>query len=363
MKYCKECLHPETRPGIIFDKNGVCDTCNHAKQKDETDWKKRREELDEIVKWAKEKSTTYDCVVGVSGGKDSHYQALTARDELGLNVLLVNTIPYNLTETGKQNMYNLINFGFDCVQLRCNPEICKILTKHSFTEFGNPVRSSEYPLLAFPLHVAMNHNIPLVIYGENPVLEVGDLQESGLDGDANDMNKMNTLAGGDASIWQVDGVKESDIAYYQIPAREEIEKAGVRAIYIGYYIKWSQYENAQFAIKKGLKIRTDNLEDIGRIHRYSALDDNGTLLCNLMKYIKFGYGYATDEACYDIREGRLTREEAKKLVEKYDGKCADKYIEQFCEYIDITVPEFWKIANSFRGEMWEKDENGKWILK
>ncbi|MFC1509923.1 N-acetyl sugar amidotransferase, partial [Candidatus Omnitrophota bacterium] len=126
--------------------------------------------------------------------------------------------------------------------------------------------------------------------------------------------------------------------------------------------EYSQIGNAEFAVKRGLKGRTGPLEDIGRYRRYTAVDDDSVIVNQLLKYIKFGFGYATDEACYDIREGFMSRGEGIEMLKKYDGKCHPRYIEQFCKDIDITVDEFWRVANSFRGPMWEKNKKGEWTL-
>ena len=79
MKYCKKCLQPDTRPGIVFDEHGVCAACNYQEQVYHSiDWEARQKELREIAEWAKSKKAAYDCVIGVSGGKDSTFQALYA---------------------------------------------------------------------------------------------------------------------------------------------------------------------------------------------------------------------------------------------------------------------------------------------
>ncbi len=83
----------------------------------------------------------------------------------------------------------------------------------------------------------------------------------------------------------------------------------------------------------------------------------------MLKYIKFGFGLCTDHASFDLIDGLLTREEAIELVKKYDGKCGERFIKKFCDYIGITMDEFWRVANSFRGPMWERDSNGEWCLK
>lgn len=364
MRYCKKCVNPDTRPGVIFDKEGVCSACrNTESQLENIDWNKREKELREIVSWAKKNATTYDCVMGVSGGKDSHRMALYAKEELGLNILLASFVPDNLTEIGRHNLNNLMSFGFDCLMFRLNPHVCKELAKRSFYKYGNIVKPSEYALYATPIRVAINYKIPLGCLGGNASVILGDNKEMGQGGDASKISLKNTLAGGNASHWVGGWISEKDVLPYQIPSPEDIENAGIKVIFLIHYIKdSSEYNNAQFAIARGLKIRTDSLENLGRYWKYSALDDDTAIVNQMLKYIKLGFGYATDEACWDIREGRLTREEAIKLVKKYDGKCGEEYIEKFCDYIGITKDEFWRVANSFRGDMWEK-KGEEWVLK
>lgn len=368
MRYCKECLQPDTRPGIKFDEKGVCYACLYEEKKKKIDWKSREEELRQITEEAKRKAkerNTYDCVIGVSGGKDSTFQAIYAKERLGLNALLVNCVPENITEVGKHNIENLVSKGFDMIQLRANPKIMKELTKKAFYEYLNPVKPSEYPLWASAYIIATKFDIPLIIQGENAALTLGVVGKLDTDGDAVKVTDGDTLAGCNASDWTSDSIKLNELFMYQFPNKEVIKQKNVKAIYLQYYAKeWSQVRNADFSIARGLWGRsTEDLYDIGRYRRYSALDSDIVPLNQMLKYYKFGFGFATDEACYDIREGRLTREEALWLVNQYDGKCGEKYIRDFCEYIDITTDEFWRVVDRFvNKKLFFKDkQTGKWL--
>lgn len=364
MKYCKKCLQPDTRPGIYFSEDGVCGACLYEESKNNIDWDQRLSDLHAIAEWAKGKKKAYDCVVGVSGGKDSTFQAVYAREKLGLHVLLVNCEPNNITDVGKHNIENLINMGFDCVKIRPNPNVERLLARKSFFEYGNIIKPSEYPLWVSAYRMALNMDIPLIIQGENASLTLGVSKTGqGQDGDAFNVTKQNTLQGCTASEWVGDGVEESDLFFYRFPRLEEFENKEIRAIWLQYYLKeWSQVYNADFSIARGLHGRTtEPLKDIGRYRRYSALDSDMQIPNQMIKYLKFGFGFATDEACYDIREGRLTREEAKWLVEQYDGKCGEQYIEQFCDYISITKEEFWEVVDRYvNKKLFYKNSRGEW---
>lgn len=366
MKYCKKCLQPNTRPGIRFSAEGICGACLWEETKAKIDWDARKRELTKIAEEAKGKHAAFDCIVGVSGGKDSTFQALYAKEKLGLRVLLVNNEPDCITDIGSKNIENLISKGFDCIKIRTNPLISRKLAKKAFYENGNIIKPSEYPLWVSAYRVALMMNIPLIIQGENAALTLGvSASDLGTDGNALNVNKGNTLNGCNAAEWVGDGVTEEDLYFYQFPSAQEFEEKEIKAIWLQYYVKeWSQVYNADFAIARGLTGRSDPLEDLGRYRRYSALDSDFQIPNQMLKYLKFGFGFATDEACYDIREGRISREDAVWLVEQYDGKCADRYIEDFCKYVDISMAEFWRVADGFvNRDLFEKDEKGKWKPK
>lgn len=360
MKYCKKCVQPDTRPRIAFDKRGVCLACRFQEEKQHIDWKKRKEELRQIVVQCKERNRgNHDCIIGVSGGKDSTFQALYAREKLGLNCLLVNLAPDRISKWGAHNIENLIQHGFDTVIYRPNPKIWKKLIKYSFYKFGNPIKSTEYPLFAVSYITALKFNIPLVIQGENPGITLGVIEGLGCDDNALNANLGNTLNGGNASDWLVDEITLKELLWYQFPDKDELQKANIRAIYLNYYVqKWSFWGNTEFSARYGLiKRKSHDPALTGRINPYGSIDSDMQIVSQMLKYYKFGFGFVTDEVCYAIREGRMTREEGIELVKQYDGKCGEKYIREFCEYIDISVDEFWRVTDSFvNKKLFEKDK-------
>lgn len=368
MKYCKKCVQPDTRPRTAFDEAGICLACRYAESIDSIDWGARQKELRGIAEWAKKGNKGgYDCVIGVSGGKDSTFQAIYSRDELGLNPLLVNSVPEEITEIGKHNIDNLAHLGFDLFMIRPNPNIMRKLMKRDFYKYLNPQKVTEYSLWASAYQVALAYGIPLIIQGENEALTLGAAEGLTLDGDAFNVCQSNTLAGGDAIHEYGNEVDPKHLLLYQFPKTKLLKQAGLRAIYLQYYIKeWGWRHNGEFAIAHGLRGREDDLNEIGRYTRFGAVDSELNVVNQMLKYFKFGFGCATDEACFDIREGgRITRREAIELVKKYDGKCGEKYIRDFCDYLEITVNEFWRVVDQFvNKDLFEKEAGlNEWIPK
>ena len=355
MRVCKECIQPDTRPGIYFDENGVCGACLWEHQKKIIDWEERELELEEIAKQSKNKNANYDCAIGVSGGKDSTFQAITARDRLGLNCLLVNYQPENITQIGEKNIENLKNQGFDVVTIRPNPKIMKKLIEYDFFTNLNPIKPTEFSLYSSTYIIAEKFNIPLIIQGENPGLVLGtSLTGVGTDSNALKANEIQTLSSGWEIYSKIDGVNQKDLFWFHYN-RKKLESSGSKGIWLNYFIKeYSQKHNAEFSKKYGLVVREKSFDpnSIGTYNPHFQLDSDLTQVNQLLKFIKFGFGQCMDHVCYDIRNGEMTRKEAVELVFNYDGKCADEYILEFCKYIDITYDVFWKTAEKFRGNMW-----------
>jgi N-acetyl sugar amidotransferase len=350
-------VQPDTRPNIVFDEEGICGGCRYEESKKTIDWDAREKELKEIAEWAKSSTSgAYDCVIGVSGGKDSHYQALYAKEKLGLTPLLVCNSPDNRTKVGTHNIENLRSLGFDLIEIRPNPEVMRALTKRDFFKFGNIVKSSEYSLWSSAYRVAVEKRIPLVIQGENPALIFG-LSDGVEGGNALTIKNNNTIAGCNADDLVIDEedakkygcmpVSRKQLNMFQFPSDEELK--GIKGVFLQYYDKhWGQVHNTLFARSYGLKGRyEEDIYAMGRSARETSVDGDFLIVNQWLKMLKFGFGYETDWQNYLIREIGWDRNEAIKAVERLDHCISDKYIDDFCEYIKIDRYDFFKhIANN-----------------
>lgn len=360
-------MQPDTRPNLKFNEDGRCIPCTLASNPQPIDWAARRREVEEIAEFGKKNNVSgYDCIIGVSGGKDSVRQAMFARDELGLKPLLVccQFPPEQMSELGAQNLANLITLGFDTITVNPGPLTWKALMRQGFLKFGNWCRSTEMALYASAPKVAIAYHIPLIFLGENPAVTLGEWTGS-LGGDASRMKYNNTLRGGDPKETLVEGMTDKNVILYKYPSDEEMAHGRLKLIYLGFYIKdFTKIENGRFAMDHGMRIRTDPPEDIGDISGAEALDEDFTHPHQMIKYIKYGFGKVTDQVGEAIRDGKMSREEGARLVKAYDGKCAPKFIHRLCRFLEITEEEFWMAVDKYRDpDIWRKGSDGTWELK
>lgn len=367
MRVCQKCIQPDTRPGIRFNREGICPACQFAERHKAIDWEKRRRELEKLADFGRKHNVSgYDCIVSVSGGKDSTRQAMYVRDELGLKPLLVSCAypPEHVTERGVHNLANLIQLGFDCITATPSPEAWKKMVREGFYKHGNLLKSCEMALYITAPKVAIAYHIPLICLGENPAIALGALDVGSMAGDANRMKHSNTLVGGPESVKTKD-ITERDLYWYRYPSDEEMRWADMKIFYLGYYIKdFTRFKNAEFAMAHGLEVRNDTPANTGNYYNFESLDNDFMLVNQMLKYFKYGFGRITDQLSEAIRLGKMDKSKAIVIARRYDGKCSGKYVKSFCDYIGITAKEFWRVADSYRSrKIWKKDKAGRWLIR
>ena len=327
MRYCKRCLQPDTRPNITFDEYGVCPPCNYSDVVKRIDWNERRHLLSELIAFAKQNNYSgYDCIIGVSGGKDSTRQAVFVKEELKLNPLLVslNYPPAQMTERGAHNITNMISLGFYTITIGLSPLMWKKLMREGFIKYGNWARSTELSLFSSVPRLAVAYQIPLILWGENPALTLGEQGSKSDTYEGGQMKHGNTLAGGKFDWLLIDEIKPNEILQYRYPSDEEMEKAGLRIIYLGYFMNdWTKLDNGVFASLRGLQVRSDHPSEIGDIIGVDSLDEDWVVLNQMIKYYKFGFGKVTEIVSEEMRYRDMPRARAIELVKRYDGTCSD----------------------------------------
>ena len=362
MKFCKKCLYPSTKPQLQFDERGICSACNNQKLKDEVNWVKKKEDLLLILeKYRSKDGSKYDCIIPVSGGKDSTFQTYTIKETFGLNPLAVNFHPHDQTEIGRKNLENLKQLGVDCIEFSANPLVYSKLAKFGLVELGDFQWPEHIGIFTIPVQVAVRYKIPLIIWGENPQLEYG--QPTNIDTDTILDREWNEKNGG----YFLDKIKPKDMTKYGFktkelipyiyPSDDDIRQIGVTGIFLGSYIKWDLFKQLDFVKELGFS-ENDEVKE-GTYDKWENLDVYFTVFHDYFKFLKYGFGRTTDHASIEIRYERITREQGIELIKKYEGKIPRKYLDKFLKSADISEQEFHDICDKFTNkEIFLTNEDG-----
>ena len=360
MNYCKRCLYPDTKPQLVFDENGICSACKNHELKEKIDWKSKEKELKEILEKFRSENNYYDCIIPVSGGKDSHFQTYTIKEKFGLNPLVVNFHPLDQTEIGKKNLDNLKKLGVDCIEFSPNPNVYLNLARFGLKKLGDFQWPEHIGIFTVPVQIAVKYKIPLIIWGENPQFEYGQPTDIAIDTILD--RKWLEKNGGYFldKIKPQDMIKHgfelNDMQPYLYPSDEEINQVGITGIFLGSYIKWDIFKQLETVKTIGFQENDEPKE--GTFNKWENLDVYFTVFHDYFKFLKYGFGRATDHASIEIMHGRISREQGLKLVKQYEGKIPRKYLKKFLEFADMSMDDFIGICNEFTNkEIFKVDEN------
>ncbi len=355
---------PDTRPRIEFDGRGVCNACHTAESKDSIDWDARRREFLDMVEKYRGREGHYDCIVPWSGGKDSSTIAHRLKFEFGLNPLLVTFSPLMPSEIAVHNREALIDRGFDHLMVRANQKVSRRLSKRFFIERGDPKIHWNAGINSVPVRAAVNYNIPLIFYAEHGESEYGGRVLSGDHLKMRDFTEvLEHQIGDDPHNWMDDEIEERDLAPYVYPELDGIERVGVKALYFGYFFRWSMLENWNY-IRDKIDFRTEPKgRTDGTFTDFDSLDDKIDNLYYHLQFIKFGFGRATRDACRMIQNRQLDRAGGLELVREHDHEFPATYHSEHLEYLGLSEMEFTETIDRHRDpQIWDFEGN-RWKLR
>jgi N-acetyl sugar amidotransferase len=343
---------PETKPDLKIDALGVCSACRYLETRKTVDWDARMKKLLAIVdKYRAKNATNWDCIVPVSGGKDSTFQVIKML-ELGLNPLCVTAATCKLSEIGRRNLANLKRLGVDSLEVTTNPVIRRRINRLTLRQIGDISWPEHVTIFTIPVRIAVQLGIPLIIWGENSQNEYGG---PAAEAESNVLTRRWLEEFGGmmglrvTDILGQDGIEAKHLISYTYPSDADLTRVGVTGLFLGHYIPWDGYTNVLIAQGHGFESWQTTIE--GSIVNYENLDNVHTGIHDYFKYIKYGYGRATDLACLHLRRGRLTRGDAIQLVRRHDGvypwSYLDVSLQEQLEELDIPMEEFDQICERF----------------
>lgn len=343
MRVCKRCLYSENHPlNITFDKDGVCSGCRIHEEKDSLDWGEREAKLLKILQYYRGKSKkNYDCIIPVSGGKDSYFIVDLVKNKYKMRPLLVSYNKQYNTKTGIRNLQYLKTiFECDCIENTISPTFSKKLVRHTLEKMGSIYWHNHLGSTTFPVQIAVKLKIPLIIWGVHQgVDQVGMFSHTDEVEMTRKYRKEHDLMGYEAEdiISEKDEICERDMAKHFYPSDKEIETIGVRGIYLGNYIRWDsklQHEEmiAKYNYETMLQTRTFNPYDNVDCFMYSDLHD-------YIKFIKHGFGKVTDHVTREIRLNHLSRQDGLNLIDSYQ-LVPPKYLNKFLDWSGLSEKEF-----------------------
>lgn len=383
VRFCRNCVLSNQRVGpsesvkdradslkttVRFSDDGLCDACAVVARKQETDWAAREAALVRLLDRKRSRTGAYDCLVPGSGGKDSIYAAHMLKTKFGMNPLTVTFAPHIYTDVGWRNFQNWIHVGgFDNYLFTANGQVQRTLTRLAFRNLLHPFQPFTIGQRYFPVKLARSLGISLIFYGENAA-EYGTAGDS--DAESLVPTKYFTLDPKEKLFFG--GVSEDDLPKHGVtramldpylPLSEpQVKDAGIESHYLGYFLRWTPQENYYYAVEHtNFEANTERTE--GTFSKYNSIDDRIDGFHYWTGYLKFGIGRCTHEASQEIRHGHITREEAVRLVHRYDGEFPKRYFPDFLKYLDLQEDEFFEIADRFRSpHLWRRTNTG-WELR
>lgn len=364
LTYCKSCVMPDTKPDLHIDEHGICNACRSFEKRKEVDWDVRYQELLKLLdKYRQKNGANWDCIVPVSGGKDSTYQVVRML-QLGLNPLCVTSTTCDLSPLGRANIENLKHLGVDYIEVSPNPLIRAKLNRVGLMQVGDISWPEHVGIFTIPVRAAVQFNVPLIVWGENSQNEYGGPAAAA----ENNVLTRRWLEefGGMLGLRVSDligqeGIEAKHLIPYTYPTDEELQRVGVTGLFLGHYIPWDGLSNTLIAQANGFQTYHKVVE--GSMVNYENLDNHHTGIHDYFKFLKFGFGRATDLACLHIRRGRLTRQDGIEAVKRLDGafpwKYLDKPLKDILEPLDMSVDEFIRLCDQFTNKkIFKRDVSG-----
>lgn len=362
MRWCSRCVLPDTRPNLVIGEDGVCNACRGHASRPRVDWERRHQDFEAVVAAARSRAGDgYDCIIPVSGGKDSTWQVVTCL-EAGLRVLAVTWRTPGRTEIGQRNLDNLIALGVDHIDYSVGPKIEARFMRRTFERMGTPAVPMHLALFNIPLSIAVRFRVPLVVWGENSALEYGstDGTDTGMVLDRVWLKRYGVSGATEATDWESPDLSAKDLVAYRGPKDAELDAAGVRAVFLGHFFPWDPDHTRSVAERHGFRAAESARTGL---YAFADIDDDFISIHHWMKWPKFGFTRLFDNLSLEIRNGRITRDAAIDVIRETGDQTPHDDITHFCEHVGMGRQHFDAIADGFRDRsIWTRRSDGVWSI-
>jgi N-acetyl sugar amidotransferase len=360
MNYCKRCVLPDTRPNLTLNAAGVCNACEAHGVKKHVDWRAREATFRELIASVKAKARGFDCVIPVSGGKDSTWQVVKCL-EYGLRPLAVTWKTPARTPVGQRNLDNLVALGVDHIDWQVNPKVEAKFMLKTFERTGSTAVPMHLALFSIPLNIAVRFGIPLIVWGENSAAEYGSASKlhegHRLNGEW--LRNYGVTHGTTAADWVDLDLSAKDLASYFGPDADALEAEGVHAVFLGHYFEWDP--ETSYAVAREHGFESGESARTG-YYDYADIDDEFISIHHWMKWYKFGFTRLFDNLSLEIRNGRMTREQAVAIIRGTGDQTPAEDIRRFCRFAGTEVNTFMALAEKFRNRSIWRREGASWKI-
>lgn len=350
---CTRCLMPNTRPHTPLS-DGICQACTNFDTRADVNWEERKRELRAICDRHRSSDGSWDCVLPVSGGKDSHAMVYWIKEIMEMNPLLITAgDPFTKTQAGLSNYYN-IGKTFNCDQILAtvSPDTALRLIKSSFEEFLDPLRFIEQVLNTIPFKIGSQLGIPLSFKGESPFVYGASVTE-----DKSVLERiLKRTTGYSVEYWVKRGARKEELNFIMPLTSEELERLKPEAYYLSYFVPWSSVSSQKIAKRYGFVDLTHEWKREGCMEDFEQIDSMAYLTHLWLKYPKFGFQRTSDIAARRIREELLSKEDAKKIISERDPILDQMAMKDFTDTLGYSTKEFWDVVDKFwNPDIFEKD--------
>lgn len=374
MKYCSRCCYPQnTRPPMTFDEQGICNGCRASEQRRNypVNWEERQKILSEILdnykRIAEKNDSPYDCIIPISGGKDSHYQVHLMTNVYKMRPLLVAYNHAFNTKVGIRNLNNIVaEFGCDLIRFSTNPKTARKLSRYMLKKVGDVTWHYHAGIHTFPIQIAVKYKIPLMIWGEHGEGFLYGMHNLDDNVEFTKKHRQEHLMRGFEPEDILDDpenkeITKTDLVPFYYPSDEQIAELGLRGIYMSNFYPWDEFEHTKLMIDNHGFETFQNRQT--SFNLYQKVEDFFQDTHNYLKYLKFGYGRVTDQVSIEIRNQRMTREEGIEFIKKYEHNIVPNNLKIFLKFAELTEEEFLENIEHLRDtSIWEKKSDGTWNL-